>query len=97
MIKGDYPDLFTGKVFNNLLKPLRDEGVDRLIEVLAKREKINIYFEENDLLEAVNKLTDLWNVSQQVDVFIWWNRYYKNSLPNLLKTQEEKWLAFNEE
>lgn len=97
MIKGDYPDLFTGKVFNNLLKPLRDEGVDRLIEVLAKREKINIYFEEKDLLEAVNKLTDSWNISQQVDVFIWWNRYYKNSLPNLLKTQEEKWLAFNEE
>lgn len=97
MIKGDYPDLFTGKVFNSLLKPLQDEGVNRLIEVLAKRENLNIYFEERDLLEAVNRLTDSWNVSQQVDVFIWWNRYYKSSLPNLLKTQEGKWLAFSEE
>lgn len=97
MIIGDYPELFSGKVFNSLLKPIQDEGVKRLIEVLAKREDFNIYFEEKHLLEAVNKLTDSWNVSQQVDVFIWWNKYYKSSLPNLLKTQEGKWLSFNEE
>lgn len=97
MIRGKYPGLFVGETFNNLLMPLQDESVISLIEVLANLEKINIYFEERELLAAINRMTDSWSVSQQVDVFVWWNSCYSSLLPNLLKTQEGKWLEFHED
>jgi hypothetical protein len=48
-------------------------------------------------LSIINNLTNIWKPSQQIVVFDWWNRNYKESLPKLLKTQTGKWLEYGEE
>ncbi|MBD5115169.1 MAG: DUF3883 domain-containing protein [Ruminococcaceae bacterium] len=95
-LKKNYPNLFVGEAFENLLKSLPDEALN-FIEILAAHEKLEIDFEEEELTTAINSMTEQWNVSQQIEVFIWWNKNYKKFLPNLLKTQDDNWFKFNEE
>ena len=97
MISGNYPKFFSDKGFEGLLNSFLDEKTILLIEVLADREGINLYFEENELLLIINSLSDDWDVKKQIETFIWWNTRYRKSIPHLLKTQEGKWLDFQEE
>lgn len=97
MMDGSYPECFVGKNFARLLRPIQDKKVVMLIENLAKREGLSLYYEENELLLAVNVLSDSWSISQRIEVFLWWNKKYPHSLPCLLKTQEGRWLTFQEE
>lgn len=97
MISGGYPEWFVGENFARLLRPIQDKKTVMLIEALAKREGLSLYYEENELLLAVNGLSDSWSISQQIEVFLWWNKNYTFSLPYLLKTQEGRWLTFREE
>ena len=68
-----------------------------LIEILAKRKEIDLYFEERELLQIINSLSNDWDIKKQVETFVWWNTRYRKSIPNLLKTQEDKWLKYQEE
>ena len=63
-----------------------------LIEILAKRKEIDLYFEEKELLQIINSLSNDWDIKKHVETFVWWNTRYRKSIPNLLKTQEDKWL-----
>ena len=104
IIKGDYPkEVFVGEPFGKLLKPLNHDTV-LLLEWLSNKKGTHIYYSENELCSTINKETNSWDPSRQVDVFIWWNLYWKdhdtfhaNSVPNLLKTQQGNWLSFKSE
>lgn len=97
MIEGDYPQWFAGESFSRLLQPVQDQHTAMLLKVLARREGYGILYEERELLSAVNGLSDKWNVTQRMDVFLWWNRIFPRSLPCLLKTQDDRWLTFGDE
>lgn len=93
----EYPILFSGDSFKGLLKPLSDEGVIDFIKVLAKRETVDIYYTEDELLSKVNLITEYLSISQRVSIFVWWNTNFKSSLPNLLKNQNSNWLSYKDE
>ena len=97
IISRNYPSIFAGENFSSLLKPLPNENVVDFIDVLAERKGISVAYKEKELLTAINSSTDSWSASQQVEIFIWWNTLYTNSLPNLLKTQKDIWLRFKED
>ena len=44
-----------------------------------------------------NSLSNDWDIKKQVETFVWWNTRYRKSIPNLLKTQEDKWLKYQDE
>lgn len=93
----DFPQFFIGDYFRTLLKPLLNEKASTLIQILSNRLNNNLKITECELLPIVNRLTEGWKSSQQIEVFDWWNRNYKESLPKLLKTQKGKWLEYGEE
>lgn len=97
MISGNYPEFFRDKGFEGLLNSLLDNRIISLIEILAKREEIDLYFEENELLHIINSRSNDWDIKKHVETFVWWNTRYRKSIPNLLKTQEGKWLKYQEE
>jgi len=97
MISGNYPEFFRDKGFEGLLNSLLDNRMISLIEILAKRKEIDLYFEERELLQIINSLSNDWDIKKQVETFVWWNTRYRKSIPNLLKTQEDKWLKYQEE
>lgn len=97
MINGNYPEFFRDKGFEGLLNSLLDNRMISLIEILAKRKEIDLYFEEKELLQIINSLSNDWDIKKQVETFVWWNTRYRKSIPNLLKTQEDKWLKYQEE
>ncbi|WP_159413153.1 hypothetical protein, partial [Ruminiclostridium josui] len=97
MIRGNYPEFFRDKGFEGLLNSLLDNRMISLIEILAKRKEIDLYFEEKELLQIINSLSNDWDIKKHVETFVWWNSRYRKSIPNLLKTQEDKWLKYQDE
>ena len=99
IISGDYPEFFIGKAFASLLKPLNNEKMIQLIEFVAEKEDIEVYFFEDELLKIINSVSGVWSVSQRVNTFVWWNSSFDfdSSLPRLLKKQNGKWLNCKEE
>jgi hypothetical protein len=96
MFDCDFPQFFTGEGFRTLLKPVRNESV-LLIRSLSDRLNQSLIFKEDALLPIINNLTNEWTISQQIEVFSWWNQNYNKSLPKLLKTQDGGWLKFGGE
>lgn len=94
-IEGNYPKVFIGESFSKLLCPLETEDRKKLIEKLIKNTSIK--YSENALLDAINTATENWNIKEQIEVFAWWNKHYKNSLPNLIKTHDNKFININDE
>lgn len=97
MFNCDFPHFFTGTYFSTLLKSLLNEKAILLIQTLSNRLNKNLKITESELLPIINNLTKIWKPSQQIEVFDWWNRNYKESLPKLIKTQTGKWLEYGEE
>lgn len=101
IFKKSSPSVFVGKGFNNVLKEFSSElvalGSLELIRKVAKDSKINMTPCEKSLKELINTLTKKWTVEEQVEVFIWWNDVFVESLPNLIKNQEEEWLELNDD
>lgn len=93
----DFPQFFIGDYFRTLIKPLLNEKAIALIQTLSNRLNNNLKITECELLPIINRLTENWESSEQIEVFDWWNRNYKESLPKLLKTQTGKWLEYGEE
>jgi hypothetical protein len=96
MFDCDFPQFFLGDEFRTLLKPVRSESAI-LIQTLSNRLDQSLVVKEDDLLPIINSLTNGWMISQQIEVFSWWNHHYKKSLPKLLKTQNGNWLEFGDE
>jgi len=97
MFYGDFPSFFIGDHFRTLLKPLLNEKAIALVQALSHRRNHHLKLTEHELLPIINSLTENWASSQRIEVFVWWNRNYKEFLPKLLKTQAGKWLAYGEE
>ncbi len=97
MISGDYPEFFKNKGFERLLKSIHDKNMISMIEILAEREEINLYFDENELLLIINMFLNDWDIKKQVKTFIWWNLKYTNTMPNLLKTKDGRWVKYQDE
>jgi hypothetical protein len=95
------PSVFIGEEFRDVLHPLDsrliEQGSKRLITKIAQNENVSLEMDELELEAIVNRLTDSWTIKNQVEVFEWWNSYYKKSLPHLLKNQNEEWLVNGEE
>ena len=96
LITGSFPDVFVGEAFAKILCQLSAAG-EALIQVITQWFGKDIWISETELLECINKVSHKWNISQQVEVFIWWNKISRSSLPKLLKTQKNKWLSYNDE
>lgn len=97
-IEGTIPNVFKGDGFSKLLSPIKDENMHHLLLELYKRKGYAIDYNEEELCSIIDSKSYLWNISEQVDVFIWWNSQKKFShlLPKLLKSQYEQWLTFKD-
>ena len=94
IIEGGFPGCFRGESFVKLLSFLRDERQEQFVEYLCEKYSIDTWLSEESLLEKINKVTSTLTVSQQIEVFAWWNKNTsRKTLPNLLKTQEGAWLT----
>ena len=99
-IEVNFPKCFNEAPFSRLLS--HDVNVAPLINLITSRLNIDIQFRADDLCEAINNRTKDWTISEQVEVFIWWNENGKRSkLPQLLKARSEghtdRWLNVGEE
>ena len=66
MISGNYPEFFRDKGFEGLLNSLLDNRMISLIEILAKRKEIDLYFEERELLQIINSLSNDWDIKNKL-------------------------------
>lgn len=96
-INASFPKVFSKKPFENLLIWSDDANRDCLIRLISDKTSVDLSFKENELCDCINQISEKWSVSQQVDVFIWWNGKYKASLPHLLKNQRNKWIKPKDE
>ena len=97
ILEVNFPKFFFGEKFKKLLNPIEDKNFLELLEILAERANNSINYDEEELCTIINSLSESWHISEQVEVFIWWNQHYSNLLPYLLKTQESNWLEFRQE
>ncbi len=97
IINGGFPDVFKGKEFDNLLIPIDDKRMISFLKYIAGKKHIVLEYDEKELCDLINLKTDSWSISDRVDVFIWWNSFWKNKLylPNLLLTRKGTWLVLN--
>ena len=99
-INDNFPDVFKGEAFENLLKSADDRNYNDLIKLISSKLRIDLSISDQDLYNSINLCSYKWEIQQQVEVFKWWNEHYRNSsflLPNLIKTQRDTWLKYNEE
>ncbi len=99
IIQHKFPQILIGETFNKLLKYTDDPNQNSLIKLISTRLGLDLSLSHHELCRAINIHSDKWNITQQIEVFIWWNEYYRNSklLPKLIKNQLGDWLEFNEE
>lgn len=96
-IEGVFPKVFTKGPFEKLLKQSNDENRKNLLTLISGRIGVDLSYREEELCKCVNQISSSWSVSQQVEVFIWWNSRYRKTLPELLKTQKNQWIKFKDE
>lgn len=98
VIEENYPNVFVGEHFSRLLKPIENENGKKLFKELREHKDILTNFEELDLLKAINASSENWDIENQVEVFVWWNKNQKRkSLPRLIKTQDGSFLEYKKE
>ena len=57
----------------------------------------SINLDESKFANDVNTITEEFDINQNVELFIWWNKEFRNSLPNCIKSQDGLWLSINDE
>lgn len=98
ILDNNFPDLFYGEAFSNLLKPITDNNLLNFMNFLAHENSLSLNYEENELCKKINTVSHHWSKKEQVRVFIWWNNNkYKKELPNLLKQQNGNWIKYGQE
>lgn len=96
-IDGMYPSSFKGEGFENLLVQIDNLSVVGLIKRYFEAKQQNYLYSEMELLDVINKQSCSWDISQQVEVFIWWNGRNYKSLPKLLKNGKDEWLNYQDD
>ena len=94
-----FPNIFKGKAFDNILKEPDNENYKHILKLVSSKTGIDLSISATELCKAINKHSEKWEIAKQVEVFIWWNKIYRDChiLPRLLKTQKKSWLRLNEE
>ncbi len=102
-ISNDFPDLFVGEHFSKLLKPINNKnGINLLNQIIPLKE---IEYSDEALLSDINAVSDNWTISEQIEVFVWWNNKWTSNrlntnpkiLPHLIKKQDNTWLKTDED
>lgn len=96
-IKTEIPDEFRRKEFNKVLEVIEKEESNYLIDKIAEFLDYNLAYSELELLNIVNSISDNLSINEQINIFQYWNKNFKNSLPRLIKTQYNNYIDFNQE
>lgn len=97
-INYEYPGCFKGEEFYDLIEWIDDERKRIFIDYLCAEYGKDTSIEEEDLKNRINKITESLSVEERVKVFIWWNKNQdRKSLPNLIHTQDGKYLSYGQE
>lgn len=96
-IEGRFPKRFKGKAFSNLIAFSEDSNRGKLIWFLEKRLGLNLAYSPEELCRIINETSGSWPIGDRVDVFIWWNEYWKQQgktevLPHLLRDSRGSWV-----
>ncbi|MBR4321418.1 DUF3883 domain-containing protein [Treponema sp.] len=84
------PNFFIGNKFETLLKINSSDEIFTFFAFLIRHSKMDYEYDETELEEIISELSNSWTISQQVQVFIWWNQSnYTNLLPKLLKIKND--------
>lgn len=101
VIKSDFPEIFKGNEFKKILKnseeKLDKENSFSMLKDIGDNNEIELNYDEDDLLNIINSISEKWDIDNHIRVFTWWNDNFKNSLPRLLKTQTGKWIGYQDE
>lgn len=85
------PDFFIGNKFEKLLKINATDEIFTFFTFLIRHSEMDYEYDESELEEIISELSNSWSVSQQVQVFIWWNQSnYTKVLPKLLKIKNDE-------
>lgn len=89
-MKTDVQIFFIGNKFETLLKINSSDEIFTFFAFLIRHSKMDYEYDETELEEIISELSNSWTISQQVQVFIWWNQSnYTNLLPKLLKIKND--------
>lgn len=93
------PNCFKGVLFNDLVNQIDSTRIYDFMVYMLTRKEFPLFYSEQSLCDIINQITDTLSITDQVDVFIWWNRKsgYKSLLPRLLKSQDNSWIEANTE
>lgn len=96
LLKNDYPNEFKGEGFEKLVKKY-DICVFNFIEEMCKDKNISYYFNEKDLVSAIESHRDYLSIESAVNIVLWWSKYYKKSdyFPEILKDNNNYWIGKN--
>lgn len=88
----DIPDEFVRIEFNKLLGPIEKEASQYLLKRIADDLNYNLIYSESELLNIVNSISEDLTIDEQINIFLYWNKNYKNTLPKLIKTQKNDFI-----
>ena len=91
LFTAEFPDVFKGEQFNDLLQLLKTEANDNLIKKLASKNNIDLNYTVETLCDKINNSSAHWSIEDKVEVFFWWENQHKEKdfLPKLLKDKAD--------
>lgn len=95
IIQNDFPEEFKGKDFNELLIELDDETLELVIKLADFIDYTELEYEESELAEKINKISQKSDIKTRIKLFLWCNDYFKSyyNFPQLLKDTKDNWIT----
>lgn len=93
----DTPDFIRGDIFSKYVREDYSTNTKTFIDCFKKYMDYSINLDESKFANDVNTITEEFDINQNVELFIWWNKEFRNSLPNCIKSQDGLWLSINDE
>lgn len=99
LAKGEYPELFKGNAFKNLLRPSNNKGTSDFIRKIAARDNVEIDLPLQEIQRSINELSVDWSSDECLAVFEWWRMEYDSRtdaidyIPNLIMLENGKWAS----
>lgn len=97
LLDKDIPNEFRRMEFNNLLGPIEKEESQYLIKRIANDLNYNLIYSESELLNIVNSISDELTIDEQINIFLYWNKNFKDTLPRLIKTQNNEFIDLHQD
>lgn len=96
-VPNDTPNFIKGDDFFNYVKEDYLPNIKTFIDCFRKYLNYNTILDEQEFVNKINRIAGEFNIEQNVELFIWWNKEFKRSLPNCIKTQDGSWLSMGGE